>query len=112
MAEHSRYHVSGRGAGISADAYTHFFELLRKGKVTFDLSLLFAIHQYFFGPLYEWAGAMRTVNISKDDLLFAPVAHLHQALENFHHLLKKNLPKRSHTKGTIARKLAIIIWMS
>ena len=72
MAEHSRYHVSDSAAGIDkgllknrlgikskkkldraetlllSDTYTHFFDLLKKGKLVFDLSLLFSIHHYFF----------------------------------------------------------------
>ena len=75
MAEHSRYYVSDNDAGVGkgilknklgiksrkklseaetlllADTYTHFFELLRKGKVKFDLSLLFSIHEYFLNHL-------------------------------------------------------------
>ena len=110
MAEHSRYYVSDNDASISkgilrnklgikskkklseaetlllADTYTHFFELLKKGKVKFDLSLLFSIHKYFLGHLYDWAGKVRTVNISKDEMLFAPVKYIDKALEEFKNL--------------------------
>ncbi|MFH1314816.1 MAG: hypothetical protein ABIH67_00285 [Candidatus Uhrbacteria bacterium] len=68
MTGHSRYHVSDEAAGVSqgilknklgikskkklndaetlllADTYTHFFDLLEKGKVKFDLDLFFSIH--------------------------------------------------------------------
>src|SRR3990167_10315881 len=100
MAEHSRYYVSNNDANVSkgilknklsikskkklseaetlllADTYTHFFELLNKKKVTFDLSLLFSIHEYFLTTLYDWAGKVRTVNISKDEMLFALVKYI------------------------------------
>jgi cell filamentation protein len=132
MAEHSRYYVSAKDAGISsgvlknklgikskkqldhaetlllADTYTHFFELLRKDKVKFDLSLLFSIHKYFFGTLYDWAGKVRTVNISKDDMFFAPIKYIDNALKNFNKLLKTTLPKQSDTQNKISQKLAII----
>ncbi|MEK7159168.1 MAG: Fic family protein [Patescibacteria group bacterium] len=132
MVGHSRYYVSDKDAGISkgvlknklsinsqkqldnaetlllADTYTYFFELLRKGKLKFDLLLLFSIHEYFFGTLYDWAGKVRTVNISKDDMVFAPVKYIDKALENFSNLLKTILPKRSDAKDKVSQQLAII----
>jgi len=132
MAEHSRYYVSDKAAGVNkgilknklgiknkrqlenaetlllADTYTHFFELLKKDKVKFDLSLLFSIHQYFFETLYDWAGKVRTVNISKDDMLFAPVKYIDKALAVFNKLLKTTLPKQPDTKDKLSQKLAII----
>ncbi len=36
----------------------------------FDLSHLCAIHQYLFSDLYDWAGKLRTVNISKKSTSF------------------------------------------
>ena len=113
MAGHSRYHVSDENSGISkgvlknklgiksktklneaetlllADTYIHFFELLKQGGIKFDLSLLFSIHKYFFDPLYVWAGKTRTVNISKDDILFAPVKYIDKALKELEILLRK-----------------------
>ena len=132
MAEHSRYYVSDNDASVSkgilknklgiksrkklseaetlllADTYAHFFELLRKGKVKFDLSLLFSIHKYFLGHLYDWAGKVRTVNISKDEMFFAPIKYINQALTDFNKLLKTTFPKQSDTQDKISKKLAII----
>ncbi|MEK7583683.1 MAG: Fic family protein, partial [Patescibacteria group bacterium] len=132
MAAHSRYHVSDDTAGVSkgilknklgirskkkldaaetlllADTYTHFFALLKEGELTFDLSLLFSIHQYFFTTLYDWAGKTRAVDISKDGMLFAPVKYLDRSLQAFKLTLQKNLPKSGDTKDTAARKLAVI----
>jgi len=132
MAEHSRYYVSDNDASVSkvilknklgiksrkklseaetlllADTYTHFFELLRKGKVKFDLSLLFSIHEYFLSHLYDWAGKIRTVNISKDEMLFAPVKYIDKTLTEFNKLLKTILPKQSNTNNEVSQKLAII----
>jgi len=132
MAEHSRYYVSNNDANVSkgilknklgiksrkklseaetlllADTYTHFFELLRKGKVKFDLSLLFSIHEYFLSHLYEWAGKVRTVNISKDEMLFVPIKYIDKALAEFNKLLKITLPKQSNTSNEVSQKLALI----
>ncbi|MDP2586340.1 MAG: Fic family protein [Candidatus Komeilibacteria bacterium] len=132
MAEHSRYYVSDETASVSmgilknklgikskkrlnraetlllSDTYTHFFELLQKRKVKFDLSLLFSIHKYFLGHLYDWAGKVRTVNISKDEMFFAPIKYIDQALADFDKLLKITLPKQSDNQDELAKNLAII----
>ncbi|MCK9250819.1 MAG: Fic family protein [Solirubrobacteraceae bacterium] len=42
----------------------------------FDLRHLQAIHRRLFGPLYDWAGELRTVNISKPGSPFCPAARL------------------------------------
>ena len=41
-----------------------------------------AIHKYLFGDLYDFAGELRTVNISKGNFRFAPLMYLEVALEN------------------------------
>ena len=132
MAEHSRYHVSDSAAGLDkdilknklglktkkkldeaeglllADTYTHFFGLLEEGKIVFDLSFLFSLHHYFLHTLYTWAGKLRTVDISKDGMLFAPVKYLDQSLKEFEAMLKKQLLKSSDSTDTVAKKLAMI----
>lgn len=40
------------------------------------------IHKYLFGEIYEFAGKLRNVNISKNNFRFAPVIYLQAALEN------------------------------
>lgn len=132
MAGHSRYSVTDKGAGLDAsilankqgirncvdleDAETlsiaaasaHFYGLLHEGGIKFDLQLLFSIHKYCFEPLYSWAGKVRTVNISKDGMLFAPVQYIDQALYEFGILLKKKSTKRIADKEELALALAEI----
>lgn len=40
------------------------------------------IHKYIFGEIYDFAGLVRDVNISKGNFRFAPVMYLDAALEN------------------------------
>ncbi len=40
------------------------------------------IHRYLFEEVYDFAGSMRTVNISKGNFRFAPVMYLNAALHN------------------------------
>lgn len=44
--------------------------------------MLSAIHRYLFEEIYDFAGEIRTVNISKGNFRFAPVMYLKAALEN------------------------------
>lgn len=40
------------------------------------------IHNYLFCDIYDFAGIMRTVNISKDDFRFAPLMYLETSLKH------------------------------
>ncbi len=90
------------------DSYEHFYERLALDEMTFDVACLFEIHRYFLGPLYAWAGRARTVDISKDGTLFAPVAHLDNSIARFSDVLRTSIPERTDTKRTTAQKLAFI----
>ena len=43
-----------------------------------------AIHKYLFEDIYDFAGEIRTVNISKGNFRFAPVMYLEAALGNIY----------------------------
>ncbi len=47
-----------------------------------SLSSLKAIHRFLFEDIYDFAGKLRTVNISKGSFRFAPLMYLEAALEN------------------------------
>ena len=46
------------------------------------VSSLKAIHKYLFDEIYDFAGELRTVNISKGNFRFAPLMYLEAALAN------------------------------
>ena len=97
MAEPSRYSVGGAESAseilknklgikdqkaledtesvLFSDTYEYFLAKLNEDRLKFDLKLIFEIHKYFLGPLYSWAGKTRTVQISKDGMLFCKAAH-------------------------------------
>lgn len=62
------------------------FDKLEAG--TFE-SLAF-IHKYLFDEIYEFAGEIRKVNLSKGNFRFAPVMYLEQALENIEKMPQSN----------------------
>ena len=61
-------------------------ELFEKGILdqleTGKFSALQEIHKYLFDEIYDFAGKVRTVNISKGNFRFAPVMYLQAAIEN------------------------------
>ena len=46
------------------------------------LESLLKIHQYLFEDIYDFAGRVREVNLSKGNFRFAPAIYLHAALES------------------------------
>ena len=62
---------------------------------TFDFGHYKAIHRFLFSDLYDWAGEVRTVNISKKGTQFTPAENIeHQAA-----LIFKRLKERNYFKG-------------
>ena len=132
MAGLSRYNVTNTKAGISkgvlknklgisnqkeledaetillSDAYEFFLSEKNFKQIIFDVKFLFSIHKYFLGTLYDFAGNTREVDISKGDMMFASVNHLHSSLKYLDGILKTNLPTKKDSKNLIASKLALI----
>ncbi len=57
---------------------------------TFDFEHYKAIHQFLFSDLYDWAGQIRTVNISKKGTMFTPVENIESQAELIFKLLKEH----------------------
>lgn len=132
MVELSRYNVSDQQAGLDqgilknklgytnqkdlddaetllqADAYKHYFDLAETRQFVFGTELLFEIHKYFFETLYDWSGMIRTVDISKGEMLFAPVQYLSNSLEELNRIIQNNTPTSSDNLIVLAEKLALI----
>lgn len=77
---------------------TRYAEWLNTPKAdTFDFEHYKAIHRYLFSDLYDWAGQVRTVNISKKGTQFTDAEHIEdqaalifKRLRNYNYF--KNLP--------------------
>lgn len=48
------------------------------------------IHNYLFSEIYDFAGKIRTVNISKDDFRFAPLMYLEVSLKHIDSMPQSN----------------------
>ena len=56
----------------------NIFEKLKPG----SCEALFTIHKFLFEDIYDFAGQLRKVNISKGNFRFAPVMYIEASLEN------------------------------
>ena len=130
MAVHSRYNVSKdeehpvlkNKLGITnqkmlddtetvllSDAYQAFFEMLKSEKITLNLDLIFKINSYFLGMLYSWAGKPRTVEMSKDGILFCASSQIKKELKILDQNIKDSLFEiQNDNKDKLGKKLAII----
>lgn len=67
------------------------------------------IHGTWLGPVYEWAGKYRKVNLSKGDLTFAVADHIPRLMDEFErNILRKYTPCRSKNLGKIVHALAVV----
>ncbi len=71
-------------------AYALFGSSLMDSIEVGTLNGLMQIHAYIFGGLYDFAGRLRTVNISKGGFTFAPAEFLEQSLASI-----ENMPEDS-----------------
>lgn len=73
-----------------------YAEWLNKPQSTaFDFDHYKAIHRFLFSDLYEWAGEVRTVNISKKGTQFTPAEYIEKQAE----LIFERLRTCSYFKG-------------
>jgi len=64
---------------------TGFLDTLEAG----SFESLSKIHEYLFSEIYDFAGKIRDVNISKGNFRFAPVAYLEVAIQNIEEMPQK-----------------------
>lgn len=74
-----------------------------------DSSALLEIHRYLFQDVYEWAGKVRTVNISKDGKPFFEGERFQMGFNYIDSLLIEYQNIASSQTAEIAEKLAVIL---
>ena len=67
----------------------NIFDKLKPG----SCEALFAIHKFLFEDIYDFAGKLRDVNISKGNFRFAPVMYLEVSLENIEKMPQDSFDK-------------------
>ncbi len=82
-------------------------QILKEGLVgKFDFDYLKAIHKFLFGDVYEWAGEVRQINISKGNLFCAFQFIEDQAKILFEQLKNENYLKDIKDRETVAKRIA------
>jgi len=75
-----------------------------KGK--FDLDHLKAIHRYLFGDVYEWAGQIRLIDLTKDSTRFASYHHIEMAARKVFHKLEEENHLAGLPEGVFSQRAA------
>lgn len=81
-----------------------FEEIFPSGNISF--SMIKNWHHIWLGNIYEWAGQVRSVNISKGGFMFAPAAQLPKLVSSFE---KNYLKKYTPCDGMDAAHLADVM---
>ena len=72
---------------------------------TFDFAHYKAIHFFLFSDLYDWAGQIRDVNISKKETVFCPAEEISEQANRIFAYLKKQNFLCGLEKGPFAKAL-------
>lgn len=83
--------------------------LISKIEGNFDFKHLAKIHKFLFGDIYEWAGNIRTVNISKGNQFCLCQFIQKQMDEIFQKLKNENYLKDYKDKSEVAKRLAFYL---
>ena len=74
-------------------------------KDTFDFAHYKAIHRFLFADLYDWAGQVRDVNISKKGTVFCPAEKITEHADKVFLYLKEQNFLRGLAKGSFVDAL-------
>jgi cell filamentation protein len=74
-----------------------------------DSNSLLKIHHHLFQDVYEWAGQVRTVNISKDGKPFFNRERFHHGFQYIDNLISEYRKIMKSNKTELAKKLAEIL---
>ena len=77
-----------------------------------SFEMLAAIHKYLFGEIYDFAGDVRCVNISKGNFRFAPVMYLQAAIDNIEKMPQSTFDEiiEKYVEMNVAHPFKVIDW--
>jgi cell filamentation protein len=115
----AKSHILKNKANIADSKLLLAFESLRVSKRLEELAIhpfevhgissLFEIHRYLFQDVYDWAGKMRTVEISKAGKQFFPIERFGTALPYLDKLIHAFLATPPSDRQKISNQLANIL---
>lgn len=74
----------------------------------FSMQEIKRMHAMWLGSIYDFAGELRTVNISKAGTLFAPVEYLETSCRNFESLLLSLTPCEGVREGDLIERISVV----
>lgn len=77
-------------------------------RTEFRFETLQAMHRRWLGPIYQFAGEVRTVNVSKGDFMFAPVEHLQASIKEFDATLRENTPCEKLDRTDLVKAVGLV----
>lgn len=87
-------------------AFEEFTPLVSADQVL-DVAFACELHRQWLGDIYDWAGQLRTVNVSKTGMMFAPVGYFPQSIREFDTNIAARLtPARFEDRIGLATALA------
>jgi cell filamentation protein len=66
------------------------------------------MHRRWLGDIYDFAGDLRTVNLSKGGLMFAPVEHLEMSVIELNTVLLANSPCEGVNRAECVSRIALV----
>ena len=72
----------------------------------FDVPFILKIHKMALGPLYSFAGKLRTVNLSKGGFVFPAAKHLDQSMADFEAEILSTLPQDYSSRNQLSDRIA------
>ena len=92
--------------GVLESARTIIDEV--SNETSFDLAYIYRIHRIAFSELYEFAGKLRTVNISKGGFVFPAALYLDQTMKEFERDMLLRLPETVSDTDELTSDIAAI----
>ena len=71
-----------------------------------DSTYVLDLHGRWLSEFYPFAGTLRTVNVSKGGVLFAPVAYLPQGMEELDAVFRRLMPCKGQDRETVGAAIA------
>jgi len=71
-----------------------------------SVGLIKTLHRSWLGSLYDFAGNIRTIDLAKDSVTFAPVAYIENTLGDLDQLLSRLTPCQGMSEGELVQAIA------
>jgi cell filamentation protein len=75
-------------------------------ETSISVGLIKALHRSWLGSLYDFAGTIRTIDLAKNSVTFAPVAYMENTLAELDQLLSRLTPCQGMSEDELVQAIA------